>query len=498
MSLDLPRNYRLMRGLARIVTRAFFKEIACEGVGRVPRDRGGLIVAWHPNGLVDPALILAQFPGRIAFGARHGLFKWPVVGSMLRALGTVPIYRSIDARGMTGRERREANEASLDALARELADGSFSALFPEGLSHDLPYLSDIKTGAARLYYRAVELAPADGPAPVIVPVGLHYDRKDIFRSRALVCFHEPIRLSAELTVRPGEKVDHVRGRELRHALTGEIEKTLVEVVRATEDWDLHHLMHRLRKMMRAERAARADADPGRPSIAERELGFARVWYAYEARRETHPAEIESLRREVEAYDRGLRALGLEDHELSRNPRLTSPLWVALMLLQFVAVFLLLPPILVAGYVINVLPYFALKGVTRVLSRESKDSASVKILGGSVLFPAAWAGAAFLAARAHHELHLLFPTVPDVPVVAAVTTIVLGIVGGAIALVYSELSQETWRALRVRITRKKQQDTIMRLRQRRAEIFEQVDHLMQGLVLPGRVADDGRIVSASEE
>ena len=37
------------------------------------------------------------------------------------------------------------------------------------------------------------------PAPVIVPVGIHYDRKRLFRSRALVVFHPPAEAGAIVT-----------------------------------------------------------------------------------------------------------------------------------------------------------------------------------------------------------------------------------------------------------------------------------------------------------
>ncbi len=498
MTNDLPRDYRILRSCVRILTRVFFREIACEGAGRVPRDRGGLVVAWHPNGLVDPALILANFPGRIIFGARHGLFRWPVLGFLMRRLGTVPIYRFSDESDKNRVARKEANERSLEGLARELVRGSYSALFPEGVSHDKPHLSEIKTGAARLYYRAAELTGSEGPEPVIIPVGLHYDRKEIFRSRVLVCFHAPIPIAPEMRLVPGDEVGIARRRELCRALTDDIEDTLVEVVRVTEDWELHHLMHRLRKLTRAERAARAGSTPERPSISERELGFARVWYAYGIRRKSHPDEIESLTREVAKYDRDLQAIGLEDHELSQDPQLMSPLWVALSVLQFVAVFLLLPPILIVGYAINALPYYLLRRLVPLVSKETKDAATAKILGGIILFPLTWGLAAYLAAKAHHELHLMFPSIPDVPVIAGVTTVVLAVAGGALALIYSELSQATLRAVRVRITRRTLNDAVTGLRRERARIYERVDRLMQGLPLPGRVAEDGRIVSDSAE
>ncbi len=480
MSRPLPPQYRFLRTVVRLLTRAFFKEIDCEGADRVPADAGGLVIAWHPNGLVDPGLILANFPGRIVFGARHGLFRWPVIGWLMRAIGTVPIYRTQDKSTLTSKERREANEASLEALAGELAAGSFSALFPEGLSHDEPHVSDVKTGAARLYYRAVELTAANAQPPVIIPVGLHYDRKEIFRSRVLVWFHEPLRIPDALEMQSGQPVDPDRHRQMLRGLTELIQETLIEVARSTDDWELHHLMHRLRKMLRAQRADGSGEDPGPPSIAEREVGFARVWYTYQAWREKLPEEIEKLRVDVAGYDQDLEALGLEDHELSVKPRLASPWWVALSVLQFLLVFLLIPPILVAGYVINVIPYYLLKGVTRVVAKQTKDLASVKIIGGSILFPVTWAAAGYLAAKAHHELHLMFPTIPDVPIVAAVTTVVLGIAGGLLALVYFELSADTWRAVRVRVTRRRQRDAVDSLRARRSEICSRVEVLIRDL------------------
>ncbi len=482
-----------MRGIIRLLVRVFFREIVVEGVERVPPGVGGLVVAWHPNGLIDPALILSHFPGRIVFGARHGLFTWPIVGWLMRRIGAIPIYRTQDLSKMSRSEAMKANQTSLEALSEELASGSFSALFPEGISHDEPHLTEIKTGAARLYYRARSLAPSDSAPPVIIPVGLHYDRKDIFRSRVLVSFHNPIELPAHLDVDP--EVDEKAGvkRARFRELTELIEHTLMEVVRATEDWDLHHLMHRARKIMRAERAHRAGAHPDPPSMAEWDLGFARIWYGYRARLKTHPDEIEKLRREIRAYDKTIRAVRLEDFELTASAPITSPTWFGLLTLQFATVYLFLPPIIFVGYIINVIPYFLLKGLDRLLTHQYKDSATVKVLGGAVLFPMSWGIAAFLAAMASQELNEMYATIPDVPVLVAVITILFAIVSGFLALRYNELSQETYRAVRVQITKKRHRETIDRLAGDRSRLFEKMSFLEQGLDLPGAVAPDGRIV-----
>jgi 1-acyl-sn-glycerol-3-phosphate acyltransferase len=157
----------------RLIARAFFRRIEVTGLENVPETGGGLLISWHPNAMIDAGLILTQFPRRIVFGARHGLFEWPLLGRLMRHLGTVPIYRGQDqGAGRLDAERQAANTQSLDALAREVADGSFAALFPEGISHDEPFPQELKTGAARLFYRACELTGVGSLKPVVIPIGL--------------------------------------------------------------------------------------------------------------------------------------------------------------------------------------------------------------------------------------------------------------------------------------------------------------------------------------
>lgn len=478
--------------MLRKLVGAFFREVEVTGLEHIPKDRGGVIVSWHPNGLIDPGLILTQFPRQVVFGARNGLFKWPVLGTMLNQLGTVPIFRASDAGDKSDPDaRRKANAKSLDALATAVADGSFSALFPEGLSHDEPYLKELKTGVARLYYRARTLA-GDRTAPVIIPVGLHYDRKRSFRSRALVWFHPPIELAADLDVVPVEGEDNNVVQERVRKLTDELERVLREVVHATEDWGIHFLLHRARKLVRAERAIRAGANPGKPGIGEKALGFARIRKGYYQRLATNPEEVTVMRERVDAYDADMRSLRLEDHDLDRDPRLFSWWLAALLLLQLVLVFLLLPPVLVFGTLANAPTALALWGLCRVAAKKKKDEATIKVLVGAVAFPLTWAAAAVLGAIGHEYLHESYPAVPRAPMIAGLVVAGLAAIGGAAALRYLHVAQETARALRVRLTRRRRRAAIARLKIERAALFDATMKLAEGLDLPGEVAEDGTI------
>lgn len=485
----MSASYQSAVSLVRLLVRAFFRRVEVSGLENVPETGGGLIVASHPNGLIDPGLILAHCPRSVAFGARHGLFRVPLLGWLMRGVGAVPIFRAVDAG--TGGDRRARNEQSLGALAGAIAAGRFAALFPEGVSHDAPRMLELKTGAARLYYQARALDPARAPA--IIPVGLHYDDKRAFRSYALVEFHPAIEPPPELDVVPREGESPELARERAARLTDQIEAHLSAAVHPTESWELHHLMHRARKLVRAERARRAAAAPGRPDMQERVLGFGRIWAGYNQRLTSHPDDVERVRTRLERYDETLRALALEDHELDLDPRLASPWLGFLLFLQLATVYLVLPPILVVGSVVNVPVAVLLIAISKLASRAYKDEATVKLLAGAVLFPATWIGAGVLAARGNVWLRAALPGVPDVPVLAGVVMGLLCLIGGAAGLRYLRVARETARAVRVRLLRRWRRREIERLRAERSELFEVIMTFAVGLELPGRVAADGRIV-----
>lgn len=490
----MTRTYLWIVGALRVLGSIFFREVVVTGEDNLPAAGGGVLVAWHPNGLLDPALILTSCPGQVVFGARDGLFRWPGLGTMMRALGTVPIYRRKDARaGGSDDERREANRKSLDALADAVAGGSFAVLFPEGVSHDQPYVMELKTGAASLFVRALERTPEGDPEPVIVPVGLHYADKHLLGSRVLVSYHPPLEIPTECREGLGERSSEERRAGYRQ-LTERIEEALVDVVRPTETWVLHRLMQRARKLIRAERGFRAGVRLGRPGIAERVMGFARLWVGYQQRLASHPEQTRAVTGRVAGYDRTLRALGVEDHEIDPEARLGSRWLVFKLALQVLAVYLLLPPIVLLGLIVNLPVALVIAGLAKAMAKKAKDEASVKLLVGVLAFPLAWVTAGALVAWGVVNFSTGVAWVDEEPLWAGVLTVLFSAAGGAFALHYGRLARETARALRVRFTRWRRSDLITDLRNERAEIFDALMVMAEGLELPGQVSDEGRVSS----
>jgi 1-acyl-sn-glycerol-3-phosphate acyltransferase len=479
--------YAWIQILVRLLMRAFFRRVEVAGLGNVPQDGGGLLVAWHPNGLIDPGLILSQFNRRVVFGARHGLFSYPLLGHLLRAVGTVPIYRAQDAKGGRNADpeaRRAANRKSLEALAQRIVGGNYSALFPEGDSHDESDVQDFKTGAARLYYGARRLVLEGKPVPVIIPVGLYYDDKRVFRSSALVAFYPPLQLPEALDVTPASDPDSPEVHTLCKELTEYLEVELREATFATDSWRLHHLIRRARRLILAERAARSGSRYEGETLGERIVAFAKIRQGYQFFAENDPEGKAELEQAVEEYDSDLRALGLQDEHLDHGPGF--PTWIAVLLgLQMVGVFVFLPVLVFFGYLVNLPTAGIVIGLARVLAKKRKDEATIKLLVGAIAFPLTWAAVGVLAALGVWELRVFFPRVPDTPTLAGLSVALLGAIGGAAGIRYWRFARDVARAVRVRLTRRRFRLSVARLRQRRRALHDRLMEVAAMAEVPTR-------------
>ncbi|MDQ3556229.1 MAG: 1-acyl-sn-glycerol-3-phosphate acyltransferase, partial [Gemmatimonadota bacterium] len=114
--------------------------------GEPPPSAGPvLLVANHPNSLLDPALVAAAARRPVRFLAKAPLFSDPRVGWLVRGSGAVPVYRRADDPSAMGR-----NDDTFRAVWEALALGDAVGIFPEGTSHSAPGLVTLKTGAARI------------------------------------------------------------------------------------------------------------------------------------------------------------------------------------------------------------------------------------------------------------------------------------------------------------------------------------------------------------
>jgi len=182
--------YALLRAIAGLALRWYYSGIDVEGLERVPRHAPVLLVVNHPNALVDALIVGWIIPRRLVLTAKATLFANPALAWLLRVVGVVPLRRAKDEAASSGAPDPRRNVDAFRAVHDALRKGRAALIFPEGISHDEPYLAPLRTGAARIALDGARSAGIRGL--VIVPVGLNFERKEWLRSRILVQVGEPI------------------------------------------------------------------------------------------------------------------------------------------------------------------------------------------------------------------------------------------------------------------------------------------------------------------
>ncbi|HEV7890447.1 MAG TPA: 1-acyl-sn-glycerol-3-phosphate acyltransferase [Pyrinomonadaceae bacterium] len=407
---------RAITAVLRFALRVFFRRIEVVGRRRVPRDGACLFVLNHPNALVDPAFVLAYAPRSVSFLAKSPLFRMPVIGFLIRALDSIPVYRKQDEGEGASSRNRETFERSAELLRR----GGTIAICPEGASHSEPYLLPLKTGAARIALGAaaemakdeggrmkdegkakkdevsVEQNKADGeqhalhpssfiphPSLYVVPAGLYYTAKTSFRSGALLYFGEPIPVEAAAEDEHGEPA-----RERVRELSDRIAESLRSL---TLNADRHEA---LAMVGRAERIFSSDEDEG--VSLERELRRRRRFVEGYAYHRTHsPERLEVLEARIRQYEEALTQAGFEDPR-QLTAAAVSEYARAWTILTRVALFLLLSPAALAGALLHY-PAYKLAGVLATkFARQYDDVLSTfKIAAALLLFPLTWCALAVL-------------------------------------------------------------------------------------------------------
>jgi glycerol-3-phosphate O-acyltransferase/dihydroxyacetone phosphate acyltransferase len=355
--------------VVRLALRIYFQRIEVAGLEHVPRETPVIFVLNHPNALVDPVFLLCLAPRRISFLAKAPLFRMPVIGYLVKALDSLPVYRRQDE-GVDVTK----NQETFVAARKLLASGGTIGICPEGVSHDEPGLRPIKTGAARISLAAVSTGEVSNLK--IVPAGLYYTSKTSFRSDALLYFGIPIDVEP-VTLEP----DGSPPREAVRELSSKIERALREVILdAKHEEELH-------TTARAERIF-SSASSGNSDRLKDELRLQqRFIKAYPVLQEHHPERLRKLEIRMMRFEEELNQAGVDPDELS-PPVSTSRVFQSI-IKRAVLFLLMLGPALIGT--ITHYPAYKLGGflATR-LSRDSDDVIStVKITSAMLLFPLTW-------------------------------------------------------------------------------------------------------------
>lgn len=188
--------YRGIRVFFWLVFHSFWP-LKIVGKENVPKSGPALIVSNHLS-MVDPFVVGFGADRLVSFMGKEELFRTPIVGFLVRKLGSFPVDRS----------RRDP--ASMRIALTILKDGDLLGMFPEGTRSTTGEMQELRAGAARLASRT--------HAPIVPVAVINTDRalppgKFIRPARISVVFGKPFELT-ELSEKPKDEEAMARALEL--------------------------------------------------------------------------------------------------------------------------------------------------------------------------------------------------------------------------------------------------------------------------------------------
>jgi glycerol-3-phosphate O-acyltransferase/dihydroxyacetone phosphate acyltransferase len=432
--------YRALPAISNLACRVYYRLTV--GGARVTADGPVLLVANHTNSLMDPPLVVVAARRKMRFMAKYTLFTHPGISWLVKAVGSVPVYRQQDDRTLVSQ-----NFDSFRDVSSALAEGYAVGIFPEGVSHSASRLQPLKTGAARI---ALGAALKVGRAFPIVPMGLVFRDRRTFRSAAHVVVGDAFAWDDIALRGPNDK-------EAVRELTRRIEASMRSVTLNLNDWADEQLVRCAERVWRAEFPVSTDARDEMARLHATTNALARLRLGEETR-------WRPLARALRAHDRMLERMGLTPRTLKEQVTSDAALrWTLSRIPQLAFV-----PVAAVGFALFWIPREITAAVAEKLARpEGEDTVpTYRVLAGFLFF-SIWFLLLAIAAS-------FFAGVWEgVLVLVALPFVALA------ALAVGESRRLTWDAVRRFFVLRLQRERVAALRERQRVLAGQLRQLFEG-------------------
>jgi long-chain acyl-CoA synthetase len=177
--IEKPFGYLILRNMTRLAMKLLFS-LEVEGAEHL-RYQSKVILAGNHTGFLDGFVLMAAFNRRIRFLSAQKVIDWPMVGLLLKIMGSIPVVRG-------------KGESALAEAVNTLLRGRVIGIFPEGkLTAD---------GRMGHFHRGVSRLHQESGAPII-PFAIHggfeawgWNRSPKFR-KIYIQFGQPITKSSK-------------------------------------------------------------------------------------------------------------------------------------------------------------------------------------------------------------------------------------------------------------------------------------------------------------
>jgi len=186
--------YNALKPLVKLSIQGFFRDIHFIGKENLELD-GAILVSNHPSALMDPIVIAAFSKKRLSFiagaewfgsGIKDWIFK--------KQFNMIPVQRP----WLVKNGEKVSNKDMFEACYKSLDEGKRIIIYPEASSLTVPWIRELKSGAARIKIGADHYMKGN-KVTKIVPIGMNYANAHRFHSDLLVNVGKPIDFGEILT-----------------------------------------------------------------------------------------------------------------------------------------------------------------------------------------------------------------------------------------------------------------------------------------------------------
>jgi len=366
--------YHTLRWIIGLALGFYFRRIERFHAERVPLTGPVLFVSNHPNSLTDSFVVGSAVPRKVNFIGTVQLFRFAPLKWALSRCGVIPINRVKD----DPRAMRSVVD-TFEACYRVLERGEAVGIFPEGITYDDSQLKEVKSGAARMALE-LENRHAGKLGLCIVPAGLTYSAKELYRSDVLVNFGEPIRASEFLEGYAEHRKDCI------HKLTAEIEQRIQSLILHIPQLEQARVVEGIKRLYlsRVSVGPRIVHEPV-SSRADELLLTQRIAAAVEKTAREQPERAEAFAAKLCFYERWLKRLRISDEDLALFPDKTR---LAAHSISSGVVAIIGAPMALYGWLHRLIPYQIVKWAMRRFTEPGKKKAQAStaaIAAGVVAF-----------------------------------------------------------------------------------------------------------------
>jgi glycerol-3-phosphate O-acyltransferase / dihydroxyacetone phosphate acyltransferase len=360
--------YEFLKKIVQISLAIFFRQIKVRNKEFLQTSAPLIVVANHPNTLIDPLVITSFLPHQLYFLANASLFNRGWKNRIMTILHMIPIFRKQDL-GKTN--LKVDNDAIFERCFEFLEKKGSLLIFPEGTSFIGRHLREIKTGTARIALGAE--ARNDFKLGIqILSVGLNYSDPSRFRSEVFANLEKPIALSdyKELYSQNPEQAI----RQLTERIRQQLEAQIVLTSSQENDAFLLDVEMLYKSTLASEMKLKASKSEGNFWLSQKMAEALDFFEQKEASR------ILQLKKQVRHYASYIRRLQLTDNLLdTEKSKLDSWFDMSVSVLYLLFGFPIYLYGLINNYIPYILPSFTADRITKAIEFRASIMLVINVL-----------------------------------------------------------------------------------------------------------------------